>query len=111
MRTAETLQAATERGLREILASGLYKPGDGFLSMSGVVREFNVGDGTAGRALKTLQAEGYIAIEHGRTPYVLRIPSNDDPNGLGEAIRQIDELRAYLVELTKRPNFGSSDKD
>lgn len=110
MRTAETLQARTEQGLRDELVSGGYQPGDSFLSMSAVVRNFNVGDGTAGRALKTLQAEGLIAIEHGRTPYVLRIPTTP-PLELGDAIRKIDEIRAFLAELKTRPGFGSSNED
>jgi DNA-binding transcriptional MocR family regulator len=73
-----TKQQDVRDDLRKRLRAGEFPIGGDFISMSTVVKQYDVGDGTAYRAIKDIEAEGHIAMRPGRAPVVVSIPSEDD---------------------------------
>lgn len=82
--------------IRDDIRQGAYAPGVKLPSMAALATTHGVSDLTIDRALKTLQAEGYVSIRHGLGTFVLDRPSSD-LELLHDQAQQLADLAAALV--------------
>ncbi len=83
--------AQLARGIRELIASGEYRPGDRLPSEADLCATYGVSRMTVRRALQELTREDVIEAEHGRGTFV-KLPQ------LGAATFDLAQLRRYLAD-------------
>lgn len=100
---APYVRAAGE--LRSALRAGQWAPGQQLPARKDLAAAFRVAPMTLDKALRILQEEGYVSVEHGRGTYVRDpLPSDDSrPAANYETITQrIDELCETIEDLNRR---------
>lgn len=77
--------------LRTAIRSGQLQPGSPLPSMSALAEQYGVTKPTAGVALRTLAAEGWIVVQHGKVSVVADTQPSATPT-LADLARRVEVL-------------------
>jgi len=99
---------ATIEVMKQKIITGEWAPGDRIPTLQQLAQEFSVSVATVREALRTLESQGNVSIEHGRGMYVRNDPLLlDDPTAALQELEDISLVDLLEARLLIEPELAA----